>query len=58
MRIDLACRHCGCNDFRLDETTTDSALVACGDCGRTFGTLGDIKEDVARTVMNAARKGP
>ncbi len=58
MRIELACRHCGSNDFRLDEAANDSALVACGECGRTFGTLGDIKEDVARTVMNAARKRP
>ncbi len=54
MRIELSCSACGQNRFSFPEGTGDDAIVTCADCGRPVGTLGQLKERVAETVLNRA----
>ena len=51
MRIELSCPTCGGNNFSLDDAATDESVVSCADCGRVVGTLGDLKDRVARQVL-------
>ncbi len=51
MRIELSCRLCGENHFTLEAADTDSSIVACRECGHVMGTLGELKEEVARMVL-------
>jgi hypothetical protein len=55
MKVELACGECGGNDFAIDEARSDSCQVHCGDCGHRIGTLAELKERVAQTVLAAAR---
>lgn len=54
MRIELSCRACGHNRFSFPETGGDEALVICTDCGHEVGTVGQLKEQVAETVLSRA----
>ena len=56
MKIDLSCRTCGSNHFSLEEAETDATLVSCRECGRTMGTLGELKERVGRLVLSRSRR--
>ena len=55
MRIELNCRECGSNRFRLDRDLDDEAQVDCEDCGHKIGTLGELKRQVAEEVLKHAR---
>jgi hypothetical protein len=55
MRIELSCRECGSNRFALDKAMTDVCIVTCQDCGHRIGTLGKIKQDIARQVIAKAK---
>ncbi len=55
MRIELSCSACGGNRFSLDKAESDDCLVACEDCGHETGTLGSLKEKVARLVAGPTR---
>ena len=54
MRIDLSCRECGENRFGLSHAAADDSIVACEDCGHVIGTLGQLKEQVAQSVLLSA----
>ena len=56
MKIELSCRRCGSNRFKLDEAVNDAAVVVCEECGHEIGTLGKIKEEVAERVLANARR--
>lgn len=55
MRIELTCRECGNNRFRLDRNHDDDAHVECEDCGHKIGTMGELKRQVADEVLKHAR---
>lgn len=50
MRIDLTCRQCGSNRFRLDRKLEDDTHVDCEDCGHKIGTMAELKRQVADEV--------
>ena len=51
MKIELSCAACGGNGFDLDQDRADDCLIKCGDCGHEVGTLAELKERVADSVM-------
>ena len=55
MRIELKCRECGGNRFKLDQDADDDAHVECDDCGHKIGTVGELKRQVANEVLKHAR---
>ena len=54
MRIELNCRKCGGNRFKLDREADDDSQVECDDCGHRIGTVGDLKRQVADEVLKQA----
>lgn len=55
MRIELNCRKCGSNRFKLDGNPADEAHVQCEDCGHMIGTMGELKRQVAEEVLKRAQ---
>lgn len=51
MRIELACDGCGGNSFVFPQGELDEAVVECGECGRSVGTMGALKDLVAEAVV-------
>ena len=52
MRIEIACTACGRNRFSFPIADGDEAIVTCDDCGHVIGTLGSMKDQVERAVLN------
>ena len=55
MRIELNCRECGGNRFKLDGNTADETHVECEDCGHMIGTMAELKQQVAEEVLKRAQ---
>ena len=55
MRIELSCKECGANHFRLDLAEDDEEIIICEECGHTVGTLADLKHQVAEQVASSFR---
>lgn len=55
MRIDLNCAKCGGNRFTLDDQVDDSSQIECLDCGHKIGSMAELKEKVAKTVLSHSR---
>jgi ribosome-binding protein aMBF1 (putative translation factor) len=53
--MELTCESCGGNRFDIPEATDDSAIIVCGDCYAPYGTVGDVKRQVERAVIESAR---
>jgi uncharacterized Zn finger protein len=53
MKIDLRCRECGGNHFRIDTVKRDDAIITCQECGHQVGTLGDVKKQVVAQVRDS-----
>lgn len=53
MKIDLRCRECGDNHFRIDTAKHDDAIITCQECGHQVGTLGDITKQVVAQVRDS-----
>ena len=54
MKIELSCAACGGNGFDLDQDQADDYRIKCGDCGHEIGTLAELKERVAESVLQMA----
>lgn len=54
VKIELACEVCGSNSFALEHADSDTSAVECRDCGHEIGTLGELKEQVACSVLERA----
>ena len=50
MRIELSCKECGANNFRLDVAENDEEMIRCEECGHIVGTLADVKRQVTEQV--------
>jgi uncharacterized Zn finger protein len=58
MRIDLNCAECGQNRFTIIKGMDDDAVVHCTDCGRTVGTMAELKERIATEVLKRSSATP
>jgi uncharacterized Zn finger protein len=56
MRIELTCAVCGKNNFEFPAGGGDQNAVTCGECGHFVGTMGDLKDAVARAVIERSRQ--
>ena len=52
MKIELTCAECGENQFTFPETGGDGAIITCKPCGHVIGTLGEVKDAVAKAVLS------
>ena len=55
MRIELTCAACGKNRFTFPEGGDDESEIVCEDCGHLVGTMGAVKDAVARAVIQKTR---
>lgn len=55
MIVALTCPACGDNRFCFPPEGTDESSVVCEECGHDIGTLGALKEEVARAVLQQDR---
>lgn len=52
MRIELSCAECGNNRFNFPVGGNDASDVTCADCGHLVGTMGSLKDEVAKAVID------
>jgi len=54
MKIDLRCRECSGNHFRIDTAQHDEAIITCQECGHQVGTLAEVKQQVIAQIEASA----
>lgn len=50
MQIDLKCANCGGNRFDYPFALKDNSVIKCSECGRSIGTVADIRAKVIKAL--------
>lgn len=51
--LSLECQHCGGTDFTLPDDATESSGIVCNGCGKTVGTVAEMKAEAERVARAA-----